>query len=211
MAWALHCSGSVNRRRARGFTLIEMMVVVIIVSVLAMLAIVGYRRLILSSNVSEATNMVQNIRVAQESYHSETLQYANVAATVAPFNSAAGASAGWYPSNSPNGKTLTAWGATCSSSVCAAGYDWSVLPVHVDGPVRFGYATLAGLAGGTVAPATLAVSSAPGGTVTLPTTSATDWYLIAAMCDLDNSGDAVNTHVYATSWSNQIFLDNEGY
>ena len=191
--------------RARGFTLIEMMVVVIIVSVLALLAIVGYRRLILSSNVSEANNMVQNIRVAQESYHSETQVYANVT------NGGIYTTSAWYPNTSPNGKTLTAWGATCGSS-CNAGYDWSVLPVHVDGPLRFGYATQAGSPSTGLSLANIAVSSVPGGVLTLPQSSATDWYLVGATCDLDNSGGTTqNTHVYTTSWSNQIFIDQEGY
>jgi type IV pilus assembly protein PilA len=207
MAHPVHRSNLVSRRVARGFTLIEMMVVVVIVSVLAMLAIVGYRRLILSSNVSEANNMVQNVRIAQESYHSETQQYANVS-PAALFATPPPAS-GWYPSSTPIGNTLTAWGAACGN--CNAGYDWSVLPLHVDGPVRFGYATMSGLAGSTVSPATLSVSTAPGGTLTLPTTSATDWYLVAAACDLDNDGDKYSTHVYTTSWSNQLYLDNEGY
>jgi len=205
MAHPVQTTKLVSRRFARGFTLIEMMVVVIIVSVLAMLAIVGYRRLILSSNVSEANNMVQNIRVAQESFHSETQQYASISA-VALFNTPP-PSTGWYPNNAPKGNTLTAWGAPCGN---CAGYDWSVLPLHVDGPVRFGYATISGLAGSTVNPASLAVSTAPGGTLTLPVTSATDWYLVAAACDLDNDGDAYNTHVYTTSWTNQLYLDNEG-
>ena len=171
MAHAVQYRGLVSRAGARGFTLIEMMVVVIIVSVLAMLAIVGYRRLILSSNVSEANNMVQNIRVAQESYHSETQQYANVS-VVTLFNGTA--NTGWYPYSSPNGNTLTAWGAPCTN--CNAGYDWSVLPLHVDGPVKFGYATVSGLANqGAINPATIPVSTIPGGTLTLPTTSATDW------------------------------------
>jgi type IV pilus assembly protein PilA len=205
MAHPVHQWSLVSRRGARGFTLIEMMVVVIIVSVLAMLAIVGYRRLILSSNVSEANNMVQNIRVAQESYHSETQQYANVSA-VALFSGTA--TTGWYPASSPTGNTLTAWGAACGS--CNAGYDWSVLPLHVDGPVKFGYATVSGLAGSTVSPATIPVTTIPGGTLTLPTTSTTDWYLVAAECDLDGNGPP-NTGVYTTSWTNQIFLSNEGY
>lgn len=201
-------TGALTRgHRSRGFTLIEMMVVVIIVSVLALLAIVGYRRLILSSNVSEANNMVQNIRVAQESYHSETLQYANVS-PVGPFAAGAGGGASWYPNNNPNGQTVTAWGLTCT--VCNAGYDWSVLPLHVDGPVRFGYATLSGVAGSAVSPKQLGVSTISGGLLTLPSTSATDWYMVAAMCDLDGQG-APYTHVYTTSWGNQLYLDNEGY
>src|SRR5580658_10860571 len=68
----------VGRVKSSGFTLVEMMVVVTIISILATLAMVGFRKITQSSHVSEATNMVQNIRVAQESYHSETQQYANI-------------------------------------------------------------------------------------------------------------------------------------
>ncbi len=76
MARALQKTGSVTSRGSRGFTLVELMIVVAIVGILATLAVVGYRKLIQSSHVSEATGMVQNIRVAQEGYHSETQQYA---------------------------------------------------------------------------------------------------------------------------------------
>lgn len=196
MAWSVHYSTGVSRRVARGFTLIEMMVVVVIVSVLAMLAVVGYRRLILSSEVSEATNMVQNIRVAQESYHSETQQYAPISAALGTAQPSL-----WYPQGTPVGATLTAWGGQCTG----CNLDWSVLPLHVDGPVRFGYATTAGNAGSQPAWS----FTVNGATMTLPTTSATDWYVVAATCDLDNNGPP-NTSVYTTSWTNQVFVDKEG-
>jgi type IV pilus assembly protein PilA len=173
-----------------------MMIVVIIVGVLATLAIVGYRKLIVSSHVSEATSMVNNIRAAQEAYHSETLQYAGISQSVVtgPF----------YPSNAPVETLVTAWGAPCTG--CVAGMDWSLLPLHVDGPVMFGYATTAGPANTAPGDASVTVN---GATLTFPSPSPVDWYIVAATCDLDNSG-LPNTHVYSTSWTNQTFVDMAG-
>jgi type IV pilus assembly protein PilA len=185
----------VNRKRARGFTLIEMMVVVVIVGILASLAVVGYRKLVLSSHVTEATNMVQNIRVAQEAYHSETQQYADISASLTS----------WYPQSSPKGSQMTAWGAACGAQ-CTQ--DWSVLPLHVDGPVMFGYATKAGAPNtkpGTLAPLPSDIASS----ITLPATSDTEWYIVTAMCDIDANGTP-NTYAATTSWSNQVFTFFEG-
>jgi type IV pilus assembly protein PilA len=181
-------------QRERGFTLVEMMVVVIIIAVLATLAVVGYRKLILSSHVSEATNMVQNIRVAQEEYHSETQTYANVSPSLTTY----------YPSPVPKGNLLTGWGAACDEE-CNNGMDWTMLPVHVDGAVLFGYATVAGPAG-TNPPGGVTVN---GNAVAFPSPSPVDWFVVAASCDLDLHG-APDTHVYTTSWSNAVMVDAEG-
>jgi len=195
MARALHGSGSVNPKRQRGFTLIEMMVVVVIVGILATLAVVGYRKLVQSSHVSEAMNMVQSIRVAQEAYHSETQQYADISVDLTS----------WYPSSAPDGKHVTAWGGSCSN--CVTGQTWSNLPVHVDGPVLFGYATKAGAAGSS--PAALPSDISSQMDLTSVTRSPTEWYMVTAMCDLDNNGSPY-TYVVTTSWSNQVFTYNEG-
>jgi type IV pilus assembly protein PilA len=196
MAHRLQKPSTVTRRRVRGFTLIELMIVVAIVGVLAVLAVVGYRKLVQASHVSEATGMVQSIRVAQEGYHSETQQYANVSGNLNSF----------YPA-APQYQVVTAWGAACTTA-CSGGVPWSALPVHVDGPVRFGYATIAGIPGGTAPPASVTVNGQP---LTFPQTPATDWYIIAAEGDLDGTpGPANDTNVYGTSWSNQIFVDHEG-
>jgi type IV pilus assembly protein PilA len=192
MARALQMGPIVTTRRQRGFTLIELMIVVVIVGILATLAVVGYRKLIQSSHVTEATGMVQNIRVAQESYHSETQQYANVSTSLVDY----------YP-QAPVYQQVTGWGGPHAF----ASVPWSALPVHVDGPVMFGYATVAGIPGGAV-PATVTVNGSP---LVFPANPTTDWYVIAACGDLD--GDPVepnNTHVYATSWTNQIFVDHDG-
>jgi type IV pilus assembly protein PilA len=170
-----------------------MMVVVMIVGILATLAVVGYRKLIQSSHVTEATNMVQSIRVAQEAYHGETQQYADISKDLSSY----------YPQASPTGRTMSAWGGACAGAICSL--DWSVLPLHVDGPVMFGYATRAG----TAADKPYALPADIQGRVTLPATSATDWYIVTAMCDIDALGSPY-TYVATTSWSNQVFTFNDG-
>lgn len=182
-------------RQERGFTLVELMIVVIIVGVLATIAVLGYRKMVNSSHVTEATSMVNSLRVAQEAYHSETQSYAPCMASI-------GGGGNWYPSN-PKYSVMTAWGAPCGGK-CQAGYDISVvLPVHVDGPVLFGYETTAGVA---TANPSGNIANTCNLTISVP---ATDWYAIGAEADLD--GNSSNTtDVCAVSFSNQIFVVNEG-
>jgi type IV pilus assembly protein PilA len=174
------------------------MIVVVIVGVLATLAVAGYRKIVNSSHVAEATSMVQNIRVAQEAYHSETQQYANISSSIPT-----ALSGGWYPANPVYG-VVTGWGATSCS--CTTNMNWQMLPLHVDGPVLFGYATTAGGAGSAPNPTQVTVN---GSTVSFPNPSTSDWYLIAAAADLDGNS-SVYTSVYGMSWTNQIFVSNEG-
>src|SRR5581483_6496536 len=113
MAYELQSSPFVARRE-RGFTLIELMAVVVIIGVLSMLAVLGYRKIVTSSHVTEATSMVNSIRVAQEAYHAETQMYAPCMGATDLKGSK------WYPATSTYG-TLVSWGGTCAT--CQSGYD----------------------------------------------------------------------------------------
>lgn len=183
----------------RGFTLVELMIVVAIIAVLAILAVIGYRKLITSSHTAEATHMIGSIRVAQETFHSETGQYDNISAGLGVGS--------LYPSqnNPPDDKRITSWGMICGT--CADPQAWNRLPVHPDGPVRFGYATMAGVAN--TAPAAAVPVQFPG-TVQWPAVAniTSDWYIVSAVGDLDGNGTYVV--LLGTSWQKDILIANEG-
>jgi type IV pilus assembly protein PilA len=184
-------------RAGRGFTLIELMIVVAIVAILAVLAVVGYRKLVLSAHTSEATEMIQAIRTAQEAYHAETQIYVSTAPTPVT---------GLYPNAAPN-NMKTGWGGGISGPClppAASVNCWSVLPLHVDSAVMYGYATVGGAAG-TPLPALPLIN---GATIAVPPTTPMDWYIIGAVGDVDNNGS--KTTVIGTSITNDLFIDNEG-
>jgi len=180
-------------KRARGFTLVELAVVVTIIGILAMLAVAGYKRLVTSSHTTEATEMVNAIKVAQETYHAETGQYANISTGLGLGN--------LYPQATPTSTTVTAWGGTCTS--CSDAAAWQKLPVHASGPVRFGYATMAGALGS-------ALPTSPVTTVTFPAANqlTSDWYVVSAMGDMD--GNNIYCTVIGVSWQRDLYVDQDG-
>ena len=159
------------------------MIVVAIVGVLSVIAVVGYRKITLTAKLSEAQNMISAIRIAQEDFKVERGLYANLGATFCPSNGLA--------------QVKTGWDTTCTGGTGT----WAQLPVHVDGPVQFGYSTVAG-AGGTAPPAIAWVNMAAADT-TRP------WYVIQAQADLDGNG-GLNTELVGTSFQNTIFSRQEG-
>jgi type IV pilus assembly protein PilA len=177
-----------------GFTLVELSVVVAIVGILAVLAVVGYRRVLTSAHTAEATHMVQAIRLAQEAYHAETQRYANLSPSLAST----------YPVPTAPPPAKTQWGAPCGAA-CNPGMDWSMLSVHADGPVMFGYATTAGRAGQPPNPPHVDVE---GNVVRFPEHPVSDWFIIGARGDVDGNG--VECRVYGSSFTNELFVDHDG-
>ncbi len=74
-------------RRASGFTLIELMIVVAIIGILAAIAIPNFLRFQLRSKTSEAKMNIASIRTAEEAYFSEFGMYVSAAQTPTVFPS----------------------------------------------------------------------------------------------------------------------------
>jgi prepilin-type N-terminal cleavage/methylation domain-containing protein len=115
-------NGQNARKRARGFTLVEMLVVVTITSILALIGISMFRRYITSSRSSEAASTIQAIRAAEETYRGENKVYLNV-------SSSSSGTPAWYPTNN------------------ADATNWALLRPAVNRSAHFDYLVNAGLAG----------------------------------------------------------------
>jgi type IV pilus assembly protein PilE len=71
-------------RRAAGFTLIELMIVVVIAGILAAVAIPNYSRYVQRGQLVEATQALSEFRVRMEQFYQDNRNYANGANCGAP-------------------------------------------------------------------------------------------------------------------------------
>lgn len=94
-----------NRRPSAGFTLIELMVVLVILGVLASIAIPSYRSYVLRANRTEARTALLGLATAQEKYYLQCNTYvAALNSGVANVCPAAGVTASLrYPGESERG------------------------------------------------------------------------------------------------------------
>ncbi len=178
-----------SRRSLRGFTLTELMVVVVIVGVLATIGISMFRKHVYSSRSVEALAMIQSIRAAQESWRAENLTYLDVSTTMDST----------YPMNIP-GKTLYHWDQPAGNDFAR----WRLLAPTTSAPVQFGYTVKAGAPfTAIVAPTSLGQPSWPvAADVTEP------WYVIQAKGD--TNGDGNFAYFVAASLNGEIYRENEG-
>lgn len=171
-------------RTERGFTLTELMAVVLITGVLAVLGTTMFRQHILASRTVETTSMIRSIAAAQERFRGETMSYLNVST---------GNWTAYYPSSDVGAKKYH-W-----VNPTHAHFDnWRLLAPTVPGPVQFGYVSISGGPGVASMPGELQVDP---GWPTTPTEQ--PWYVIQAMGDLNENG--VPTYFVGSSFSSQIF------
>jgi prepilin-type N-terminal cleavage/methylation domain-containing protein len=179
-------------RRARGFTLTELMAVVAIIGILATLGIAALRRNILSSDTATAIVVVKSIAAAEEQYRAVNQVYLDVS-----FDDE------WYPNNGPLPKNthVSFWRDRSNPDVQTQ--RWMALGPDIRQPVDFVFKARAGMP---IDP----IPTLPAGTTSIvrPATSNEPWYVIQAMADAD--GDDELCVVAAASWTSSLATANEG-
>lgn len=186
----------------RGFTLIELMIVVVIMGVLATLAVYSVYRYVQRSKTAEAREVVGQIMAAQESYFDEVGAYLDVTGGVA-------ADSNYYPAGGFNGRQMIQWGGddgcTSGDGSTSCGEAFKRLGVYVANPVRFRYAATDVASGNAPPTPTGRAAGFNPGALTMPRPG----YVVAAMSDLDNDGDE-RTVVLGSSMQAQLYIENSG-
>jgi type IV pilus assembly protein PilA len=171
-------------QRHRGFTLIELMVVVMIMGVLATLAGYGVRKYVLEAKKAEAGSMLSQIRTTEEAYKDEMFVYLGL-----------GNFTVWHPTNDPGGVKY-GW----HSQANAMRVVFDQLGVMPNGAVEYSYAVVSGDASDSVP--SLPLRDA----VNIPTPLG-PWYVAMAKGDLDNDG----SYTYAITYSGNAVVHIENY
>ena len=107
------------RKEKKGFSLVELMIVVAIIAILAAIAIPSFMRFAMKSKTSEATGNLSAIRTAEESYRAEEDTY----------TACAGNPSGW--TGGDGAATPDAWDAGVQ--------EWEDIGFAPDGNVRYQY------------------------------------------------------------------------
>jgi len=190
--------------RARGFTLIEMMVTVSIVGILAVVAYEGYHKYVTSSHALEANAILSGIKNRQENYKAETGAYLTDQQNVLVANQSVSAT-NLFPMCATNtglpGREKVMWpsGADCSASCCPP---WLKLKVNTTAPTFYGFSFVAGN-GNTGLPAISMGSNAS----LWPASVVGPWFVATGVADTDGNG--VYTTSMISSLDNEIHVDQE--
>lgn len=180
-----------RRRIKSGFTLVELMVVVLIVGILATIGIVSLKEHVVSSRSIEALAMIQSIRAAEERYRAENLVYLDVTDTTNE----------WYPVDPASDPGRKKYAFFRSADGDALAGRWQLLNPTLFGPVEFGYKVNAGAPGEAMTPITT-----EGGALSWPV-PVEPWYVIQARGDVDD--DTKASYFVASSLRADVYRENE--
>jgi len=122
------------RRPARGYTLIELLIVVAMIAVMASVAVLSFRKYVHAAQSSEAKVVMGLIRNGEESYRAEMLNYCSCSSS----------STDYYPNANPDDSRWM-WKRPSDARYSDPNHGWAMLNVNPDGPVRYGYVVMAGV------------------------------------------------------------------
>lgn len=185
-----------TRRTTRaGFSLVELMTVVVIVGVLSAVAIPTFMGYVFKSRTGEATQFLGTIKLREEAFRSEFGMYCNTAQAAA--NSCVTQAADLTGLNTTTNFVPDAAGVgTTARAIPTTHTPWNELGARPTGMVRFSYAVAAGM------PAT--APAARGWTAA----TADFWFVAQAVGDLDGDGTQVTFETYSAG--NQVWVGNSG-
>ena len=167
-------------RAARGFTLVELMVVVCIVSILAAVTLPMFKTYVLRARSTEASGFLADIKTRQESYRADFGQYCDVSPNSETF----------FPSNTPT-EDLQDW----TPAALAAQPNWQLLGVIPPGREgRFVYSVVADGPGG-LTPSAHGFDNDRG----YPSPNTDFWFIASALGDLDGDGKTMRIEAYSHS------------
>jgi len=171
---------------ARGFTLVELMAVVVLIGILAALAIVSYRSYLDSARAGEAKDFIQAIHAGQQRYQIATDGYLDCSNNLTS----------WYPGK-PMGRKRNFTDDNHADHNC-----WALLNVHASEPTVFGFAVVAGSDGEN--PPTTGLAQQP----SWPNPTVEPWYVIQAGGDHDND-QSLSFFVSSSFAPTEIFSQND--
>jgi prepilin-type N-terminal cleavage/methylation domain-containing protein len=177
------------RRSVAGFSLLELMVVVVIVGILATVAGQSYKRFTRRARVQEAISLLGDIRIKQENYYQTYHRYVSTGASDADF----------WPKDVDWTKLATKWGIDCTKAGdVAANAGWCSLGA--------GYKFT-----DTVNFQLLVIGRDPGNPQVPPVQYVqnpnVDWWYARARADFDVDGTFSN--IYLSSEMREPFMEDE--
>lgn len=176
-------------RLPRGFTLIELMVVVVIIGILATVAVASYKRFTRRARVQEAVAQLGDIRIKQESYFQTYHRYVSTGVNAADF----------WPKDIDWVKGGTKWGIDCAKPGDVVAHPgWCALGAGYKSSedVRFGLLVIGRDPAAPGVPPVKYVKSPD-----------QDWWYARARADFDNDGEF--SDIYLSSEMREPVLENE--
>jgi len=186
----LHTRTNSPRTSARaGFSLIELMIVIVITGILSAVAIPAFTTYIMRARTAEATQFLGVIKLRQESYRAEFGSYLSCNGVVDPVDIVF----------TPGDKSMMKNSVSVPFPSAADAPCFGQLGASPDGPVRFGYGWAAG------GPAD--VSGGMRTVYGLSTSTADNYFVAQATSDLNGNGKACIFEL--TGFSRGVWIGDE--